>query len=87
MISPHGGTLVSRLAPAQYATEAFTWSSCFILMGLGAGMAAGGVLVENVGLRANFGAGAAVIACMALLTWTALGASSPRTHPASRAAP
>jgi MFS family permease len=79
--------LVSRLAPTQYATEAFTWSSSFILLGLGAGMALGGVLVENVGLRANFGTGAAVVACMGLLTWLALGASSPRTPRASRAAP
>ena len=28
--------LVSRLAPAHYATEAFTWSSTFIVRGLGA---------------------------------------------------
>jgi hypothetical protein len=60
--------LVSRLAPPQYATEAFTWSSCFILLGLGAGMALGGVLVEYVGVRANFAAGARIVACMALLT-------------------
>jgi MFS family permease len=79
--------LVSRLAPAQYATEAFTWSSCFILLGLGAGMAMGGALVEHVGLRANFAAGAVLVAGMALLTVFALAPSSPRTHPASPAAP
>jgi MFS family permease len=79
--------LVSRLAPAQYATEAFTWSSSFILMALGAGMALGGVLVESAGLRANFAAGAGVVAGMALLTVFALAPSSARTHPASRAAP
>ena len=79
--------LVSRLAPAKYATEAFTWSSCFILMGLGAGMALGGVLVENAGLRLNFASGALVIACMSLVIGFGLGASSARTHPASRAAP
>jgi len=28
--------LVSRLAPSHYATEAFTWSSTFIVSGLGA---------------------------------------------------
>jgi predicted MFS family arabinose efflux permease len=79
--------LVSRLAPPQYATEAFTWSSCFILLGLGAGMALGGVLVEYVGVRANFAAGAAIVAGMAVVTVFALPASSARTPPASRAAP
>ncbi|HEX5128446.1 MAG TPA: MFS transporter, partial [Usitatibacter sp.] len=34
--------LVSRLAPPKYATEAFTWSSTFIVSGLGVGMALGG---------------------------------------------
>jgi predicted MFS family arabinose efflux permease len=75
--------LVSRLAPAQYATEAFTWSSTAILTGLGSGMALGGALVENAGLRANFAAGAAVVAAMALLS----AASFSRKPPASRAAP
>jgi len=79
--------LVSRLAPPQYATEAFTWSSCFILLGLGAGMALGGLLVENVGLPANFAAGALLVACVALLTVFGLAPSPARTHPASRAAP
>jgi MFS family permease len=67
--------LVSRLAPAQYATEAFTWSSTFIVSGLGAGMALGGMLVETVGLRYAFAAGGAVVGCMALL---ALAIPSPR---------
>jgi len=79
--------LVSRLAPPQYATEAFTWSSCFILLGLGAGMALGGVLVEYVGVRVNFAAGAAIVAVMALLAVFALPPSSVRTPQASRAAP
>ena len=46
--------LVSRLAPAKYATEAFTWSSTFIVSGLGAGMALGGAIVETTGLSAVF---------------------------------
>ena len=78
--------LVSRLAPAKYATEAFTWSTTFIVSGLGAGMALGGTLVENAGLRANFATGAAIVAAMALLTLAA-GASSSRRPRASRAAP
>jgi len=77
--------LVSRLAPAKYATEAFTWSSTAILIGLGSGMALGGSLVENAGLRANFATGAAVVATMALLMLS--GASFSRRPRASRAAP
>jgi MFS family permease len=78
--------LVSRLAPAKYATEAFTWSSTAILTGLGAGMALGGALVENVGLRATFATAAAIVAAMALLALT-MSASASRTPRASRAAP
>ena len=59
--------LISRLAPAQYATEAFTWSSTFIVSGLGAGMALGGFLVETTGLRSAFATGAASVAAMAVL--------------------
>ena len=64
--------LVSRLAPAKYATEAFTWSSTFIVSGLGTGMALGGVLVESVGLRTNFAIGGAIVAAVALLALLAL---------------
>jgi hypothetical protein len=59
--------LVSRLAPAHYATEAFTWSSTAILVGLGSGVALGGTLVETVGLRPAFAIGGAVVGAMALL--------------------
>jgi predicted MFS family arabinose efflux permease len=79
--------LVSRLAPTKYATEAFTWSSTFIVSGLGCGMALGGALVENASLRVNFATGAAVMAMMALMTLSTIGASSSRKPRASRAAP
>lgn len=49
--------LVSRLAPARYATEAFTWASTFIVSGLGAGMALAGLLTEQVHVKAPFVAG------------------------------
>lgn len=62
--------LVSRLAPAHYATEAFTWSSTAILVGLGVGVALGGTLVETVGLRYAFALGGGVVACMAMLALT-----------------
>ncbi|MCM2328453.1 MAG: MFS transporter [Lysobacter sp.] len=58
--------LVSRLAPSHYATEAFTWSSTFIVSGLGAGMAIGGWLIETAGPKAPFLAGAGVMAAVSL---------------------
>jgi MFS family permease len=67
--------LVSRLAPAKYATEAFTWSSTFIVSGLGAGMALGGLLVETTGLRSAFATGAVIVAAMSIL---ALQIAPPR---------
>jgi predicted MFS family arabinose efflux permease len=51
--------LVTQQAPARYATEAFTWMSTCIVVGVGAGMAVGGQLVEAVGPWATFGCGAA----------------------------
>lgn len=59
--------LVSRLAPSRYATEAFTWSSTFIVSGIGAGMAVGGAIVEAVGVRYAFATGGAIVFAMALL--------------------
>jgi MFS family permease len=67
--------LVSRLAPSHYATEAFTWSSAFIVSGLGAGMALGGYLAETAGVRAPFIVGSVVVGSTGLL---ALGIRSPR---------
>jgi MFS family permease len=74
--------LVARFAPSKYATEAFTWSSTFIVSGIGAGMAIGGFMVETVGLRPTFAAGAAIMASMALV---ALLAMSPRAPQPARA--
>ena len=71
--------LVSRLAPPRYATEAFTWSSTCIISGLGAGMALGGWLVENTGLRSLFVVAAALAGSMAL---AALTINAPRRSPA-----
>ena len=67
--------LVSRLAPAKYAAEAFTWSSCFIVSGLGAGMALGGLLVETTGLRSAFLSGALIVSAMSII---ALQITPPR---------
>jgi predicted MFS family arabinose efflux permease len=62
--------LISTLAPARYATEAFTWSSTAIVTGIGAGMAIAGALVERFGPNGAFGfaaAAALVGAAIALL--------------------
>lgn len=59
--------MVSRLAPAKYATEAFTWSATFIVCGLGAGMAAAGTLSETVHIKAPFVAAGLLMLSMALL--------------------
>lgn len=58
--------LVTQYAPARYATEAFTWMSTCIVSGVGAGMAAGGLIVESVGPWGAFAAaaGAAIVAAM-----------------------
>jgi MFS family permease len=73
--------LVSRLAPAKYAAEAFTWSSTFIVSGLGAGMALGGLLVETTGLRSAFLTGALVVSAMSILALQI--APMPATQPAT----
>ena len=75
--------LVSRLAPVHYATEAFTWSSTFIVSGLGAGMALGGALAEAAGPRPLFAAASALAGSMALL---ALLIDAPHPAQAARAA-
>jgi len=76
--------LVSRLAPPKYATEAFTWSSTFIVSGIGIGMAVGGALAESAGLPTMFAASAALVLAMGLGTWLALTPGTPtRELPAS----
>lgn len=75
--------LVSRLAPPQYATEAFTWSSTFIVSGIGAGMAVGGMLAEGPGIPVMFAGAAALILATGLATWALL--APPRTEGARAA--
>lgn len=60
--------LVSRIAPAKYATEAFTWSSTFIVTGLGIGMAAGGAIAESYHIKAPFVLAGVIIALMSVLS-------------------
>jgi predicted MFS family arabinose efflux permease len=61
--------LVTHYAPERYATEAFTWMSTCVVIGVGAGMAVGGQLVDAVGPWAAFAsaAGAGVVAAIVSL--------------------
>lgn len=65
--------LISTLAPARYATEAFTWSSTAIVTGIGAGMAVAGALVERFGPN-----GAFAFAAGTALTGAAIALLLPR---------
>jgi len=65
--------LVSRHAPAAYATEAFTWSATAIVTGIGAGMAAGGALVERFGAKS-----AIALCCVSALAGAALSLAMRR---------
>ena len=70
--------LVSRLAPSQYATEAFTWWSTFIVSGLGSGMALGGWLVETHGVRTAFFTGSAILCVVAVVALTIAAPLAPQ---------
>jgi len=73
--------LVARNASSRHLTEAFTWSSTGLLAGVGAGIAAGGWLIERWDSRAAFIAGmiaaisAAALAAAALRAERLLSAS------------
>lgn len=58
--------MVSRLAPNKYATEAFTWSSTFIVSGIGAGTMAGGAVIESMSVQAAFWMAGAIMASTSL---------------------
>lgn len=59
--------LVAKLAPAQYATEAFTWSATALLAGVGLGIAAGGWILAHAHAPAVlFAAGGASVIASAL---------------------
>ena len=80
-------TLIDRSAPRGTAAEAFAWFATAISIGIAAGSAVAGVLVDERGVRWAFGLGAAVAFAGALLGWagrTTLTATSPhRSEPAS----
>lgn len=60
--------LITQIAPMKYATEAFTWSSTFIVTGIGVGMATGGAIAESYYIKAPFLLAGGAIALMSLLS-------------------
>jgi MFS family permease len=60
--------LVTQIAPMKYATEAFTWSSTFIVTGIGVGMATGGAIAEGYQVKAPFLLAGGAIALMSMLS-------------------
>ncbi|MDO5289511.1 MAG: MFS transporter [Pseudomonadota bacterium] len=61
---------LGALAPRATATEAFTWSTTLLMLGLGAGMWAGGVLAEHAGWQGPLLAATGVLLLSAL--WSPL---------------
>jgi MFS family permease len=61
--------VLQRVAPAASITEAFTWLIMSVVLGVAAGNAAGGAIVDASGWRAAMIAGAAVTAGGAVVTF------------------
>jgi len=62
--------LVTKAAPPEQATEAFTWTTSALLAGVGIGLALGGALLESFPPAAALAAGAAVsLAAAAAARW------------------
>ena len=70
--------LVTRIAPMKYATEAFTWSSTFIITGVGVGMATGGAIAEMYDIKAPFLLAGGVIALTSVLSLMLKSGKAPQ---------
>jgi hypothetical protein len=76
--------LIAAQAPRAALAEAFTWASTSLLVGVSAGIASGGLLLEIAGTGASLlaAAGATLVAlgcaCLGVRTHPASGASSSR---------
>jgi MFS family permease len=78
--------LVARVVPANSRTEGFTWQSTGINVGVAAGAALGGLLIDAFSVRAALMVGpvAAGLAALVALAGAGLLAPAPRTLLASR---
>ena len=74
-------TLIDRSARTGTAAEAFAWFGTAVSIGIATGSATAGVLVDERGVRAAFGLGAAIAFGGALLAWMRRG--TLRARPAT----
>ncbi|MGH2881406.1 MAG: hypothetical protein ACRDPA_01655, partial [Solirubrobacteraceae bacterium] len=72
-------TLVGTAAPAGTMTEAFTWGTAAMFVGIASGSTAAGSLVGTVGVGAPFAAACAAVALAAALAALAQRPSRPST--------
>lgn len=76
-------TLIDRSAREGTAAEAFAWFGTAVSIGIAAGSATAGVLIDERGVRTAFGVGAAIAFCGASLAWARRG--TLRADPATAA--
>ncbi len=57
---------LGKLAPSEYSTEAFTWSTTLFMVGLGIGFWAGGGLIEHFGVASTLVAATLLMAVAAI---------------------
>ena len=80
-------TLIDRSARTGTAAEAFAWFGTAVSIGIATGSVAAGVLVDERGVRAAFGVGAAVAFGGALLAWMRRGTLRAALRPPSWTSP
>jgi MFS family permease len=79
-------TLIDRSARRGTAAEAFAWFGTAISVGIAAGTAGGGVLVDERGVRSAFAVGAAIAFLGALLAFARLGTFRTSVYPPAESA-
>jgi MFS family permease len=77
-------TLIDRSARAGTVAEAFAWFGTAVSVGIAAGSAIGGVLVDQRGVRWSFALGAAIALVGAVLAWARRGTLQGRSPTAAR---
>jgi MFS family permease len=70
--------LVSRFAPRAMLAESFTWTATFLLGGIAAGYAAGGVMIDAGAPAAALAAAVVMALCAGSIVWFALARYADR---------
>lgn len=73
--------LVDSSSPAGSLSEGQAWNATATATGMAAGTALAGQLVDSAGIAVSLGAGAAVVALVAVAAWTVLPATAPTGRP------